>query len=68
MCKLQEAVRLIQSARREGNNGRVDSPLTGRLAEMETQLSAALVKANRENGSVYLQVGCYGIDGSQARE
>ena len=53
---VQEAVRLIQSARREGNSGRVDPPLAGRLAEMEALLTAELNKANRMNGSVYLQV------------
>ena len=48
----------MQSARREGNSGRVASPLLGRLTEVETQLTEAALKANRENGTVYLQVGC----------
>lgn len=50
-------MRLIQSARKEGSSSRVDAPFLSRLADMETQLTAALVKGNRENGSVYLQVG-----------
>lgn len=52
---VQEAVRLIQAARREARDNRVDVTLQARLAEVEAQLTAALTKANRENGSVFLQ-------------
>lgn len=52
---LQEAVRQIQAARREAKDSRVDVTLQARLAEVEAQLTAALTKANRENGTVFLQ-------------
>ena len=52
---MQEAVRQIQAARREARDSRVDVTLQARLAEVEAQLTAALTKANRENGTVFLQ-------------
>ena len=53
---LQEALRLVQLARKEGGQARVDAALLGRLGELEAELTAALAKANRENAGVYLQV------------
>ena len=53
---LQEAVRLVQLARKEGGQARIDAALLGRLGELEAELTAALAKANRENAGVYLQV------------
>lgn len=45
----------MQGARKEGISSRVDAALLARMAEVEAQLTAALAKANRENGSVFLQ-------------
>jgi hypothetical protein len=53
---VQEAVRRLQAGRREASAGRVSADLSARLAEAETETTAALAKAERENGGVYLQV------------
>ena len=52
----QEALRRLQTARKEASAGRVAAELSSRLAEAETDTTTALAKAERENGGVYLQV------------